>query len=276
MPRLRFLPIALLVLVGCEGASSAPRSAKPIDEGPVAEALPPIVATKPEKSDPAAALAVNAILLAHTENEPTRLEKLRKVRILRKGDWKLPDGGRSDATMEIAIWGDQYRTTFAIAATGNVPETFSLNGTQGWRFQSKLAAKPIPLDIAALEAILPEVNGDRMTLLTPLTSDKLVATIVRDGTDGGEKILRIWIGDNPPMLLHADAKTNRLQRLTYEMMENGQTVARVLRLSELTPVAGVLLPGRVEYGVGPLTFTTWNKIEYQVPGQFELSFFDKP
>ncbi len=276
MPRLRFLPFALLVLAGCDGGSAAPRTAKPIDDGPAEEALPPIQAPKPAKSDPAAALAVNAILLAHTENEPSRLDRLRKVRILRKGDWKIPDGSRSDATMEIAIWGDQYRTTFAIAATGNVPETFSLNRAQGWRYQSKLSAKPIPLDIAALEAILPEVNGDRMTLLTPLTSDKLVAAIVRDGKDGGETILRVWLGDDPPILLHVDAKSNRLLRLTYEMLENGQTVARALRLSELAPVAGVLLPGRVEYGVGPLTFTTWSKIEYQVPGQFELSFFEKP
>ena len=114
MPARRLVPVLLAILVGCEG-SKPPTKARPIDDGPVAEALPPIATPKPEKSDPAAALAVNAILMAHTNNEPSLVEKLRKVQIRRKGEWKLPDGSRSEATMEIAIWGDQYRTTFAIA-----------------------------------------------------------------------------------------------------------------------------------------------------------------
>ena len=267
------VPVILVLLVGCEGSNAPAQKARPIDDGPAAEALPPIVAPRPEKSDPAAALAVNAILMAHTDNEPSRVEKLRKVRATRKGEWKLPDGSRSEASMEIAIWGDQYRATFALAATGNIPETFSINRDKGWRFQSRIGPKEMPLEPAALEAILPEVYGDRMTLLVPLASNKLIAVVAQRG---GETILRVWIDNEPPMLLHVDPKTNRLLRLTYEMKENNQTVARVLRFSEHAPVAGVLLPGRVEYGVGPLTFTTWNKIEYQVPGQFELSFFDRP
>lgn len=282
----------ILVLMGCESSQPAPRTAKPIEEPATTETLPPVAAPKPEKSDPAALLLVNAILMAHTNNEPALVEKLRKVQIRRKGEWKLPDGSRSEATMDIAIWGDQYRTTFAIAATGNIPETFSINRDKGWRYQSKIAPKEIPLDSATLEAILPEVYGDRMTLLTPLTSPKLIAVIARNGQANGpgngqgngqgdgppesETILRVWIDQEPPMLIHIDPKTNKLRRLTYEMLENGQIVARALRLSEFTNVSGVLLPGRVEYGVGPLTFTTWSKIEYVVPGQFELSFFDKP
>ena len=276
MPARRWMPFLILLATGCGDASTAPRTAKPIDSGPATPDLPPIVAPKPAKSEPAAALAVNAILLAHTENEPSRIERLRKVRIRRKGEWKLPDGSRSSASMEIAIWGDQYRATFAIAATGNQPETLSINRDRGWRYQAKLSPKEIPLDLAALDAILPEVAGDRMTLLVPLLSEKIMAQLVNDGSSGGEKIVRVWIEDLPPMLVHADAKTNRLKQLTYEMKENGQVVARVLRLAELAPVNGVLLPNKIEYGVGPLTFTIWDKIEYEVPGQFELSFFDKP
>lgn len=276
MPARLLVLVLLAVLVGCEGTNAPSQKARPIEEGPAAEDLPPIQVPKPEKSDPAAALAVNAILMAHTNNEPSLVEKLRKAQIKRKGEWKLPDGTRSEASMEIAIWGDQYRTTFAIAATGNIPETFSINRDHGWRFNPKLAPKELPLEPAALEAILPEVYGDRMTLLVPLTSNKLVAMLARDGREGGETIVRVWIEDQPPMLLHVDPKTNRLKRLTYEMKENNQIVARALRVSEFAPVAGVLLPGRVEYGVGPLTFTTWSKIDYQVPGLFELSFFDKP
>lgn len=270
------VPALILFLIGCEGTNAPAQKARPIDDGPVAEVLPPIVAPKPEKSEPAAALAVNAILMAHADNEPSRVEKLRKVRVRRKGEWKLPDGSRSDASMDIAIWGDQYRATFAISVAGNIPETLSIHRDGGWRFQSRISPKEVPLDPAALEAVLPEVYGDRMTVLAPLLSNKLIAVVARDGREGGETILRVWIDNEPPMLLHVDPKTNRLQRLTYELKENNQVVARVLRFSEHVSIAGVLLPGRVEYGVGPLTFTTWNKIEYEVPGQFELSFFDKP
>lgn len=276
MPVRNLVPLILALLVGCGGSPPPPSAAKPIDDGPAEEALPPIAAPKPEKSEPEAAAVVNAILLAHTRSEPSLIEKLRKIRIRRKGDWRLPDGTRSEATMDIAIWGDQYRTTYSIAHTGNIPQTIAINRNKGWQFHQQFGPKEVPLDAATLEQVLPEVYGDRMTVLVPLTNPKLIAAMARPVVEGSETIVRIWIEDEPPMLLHVDPKTNRLQRLTYRMNENNQVVARALRLHDYAPVSGVMLPGRVEYGVGSLTFTTWSKIEYEVPGQFELAFFDKP
>jgi hypothetical protein len=275
----RLLLAALLVfVVGCTPGEPKVETARPIDDRmAAAEDLPPVAAARPEKSDPAAAALVNAVLMAHTKSQPSLVEKFRKVHVKRKGDWRLPDGGKSDATMEIYIGGENYRTTYALAANGNVPQTFAVTGKEGWRFQPQVSGTKIPLDSAALEQVLPEIYGDRMTVLFPLASEKLVAAVAKDGkAGGGETILRVWVGDEPPMLVHIDPTTNRVARLSYEMRENGQPVRRTLTIQDSVVVAGVLVPSRIDYGVGPVALTSWTKIEYEVPAVFEPSIFEKP
>jgi hypothetical protein len=274
MPRIRLLPFALLVLVGCDGASSSPRTAKPIDDGPVAEALPPIVAPKPEKSDPAATLAVNAILMAHTANEPSRVEKLRKAQIRRKGVFRLPELS-SNVSMDIQIWGDQYRATMALEANGNLPTIYWVSGNDGWHLPPKQPER-LPLNLAERENVFPDVRGDQMSLLAPLVSERLVAAIARPAATGVGAILRVWIGDQPPMLIVTDPATNRIARLMYEAIDAGRKVERTLRLADYAPVAGVQLPFKVMFGIGDRAITTWDKIEYEIPGQFEIGVFDKP
>jgi hypothetical protein len=274
MPLIRLLPFALLVLVGCDGASSSPRTAKPIDDGPVAEVLPPIVAPKPEKSDPAATLAVNAILMAHTENEPSRIEKLRKAHIRRKGVFRMPELN-SNVSMDIQIWGDQYRATMALEANGNLPTIYWVSGNDGWHLPPMQTAR-LPLNLIERENVFPDVRGDQMTLLVPLASNRLIAEIARPAATGTGSILRLWIDEHPPILLQTDPGTNRIARLIYEAMDAGRKVERTLRLADYKPVSGVLLPFKIVFGIGERAITTWDKIEYEIPGQFEITVFDKP
>jgi hypothetical protein len=274
MPARRWFPLLFVLAAGCGDASTAPRTAKPIDTGPAAPDLPPIVAPKPAKSDPAAALALNAILLAHTENEPSRLERLRKVQIRRKGVFRMPEAS-SNASMEIQIWGDQYRAKIALEANGNLPTVYWVSGSDGWHLPPMQPAR-LPLNLAERENVFPDVRGDQMTLLVPLASDRVVAEIARPASQDRGVMLRVWVGDWPPVLVSVDAKTGRLDRLVYEAMDAGRKVERTLRLADYAPIAGVQLPQKVLFGIGDRAITTWDKIEYEVPGQFEIGIFDKP
>lgn len=276
-------PLLVLLLVAAAGCGSdAPPAdkARPVDDGgPKALDLPPVAGPKPPQSEPAAATLVNSLLMAHTDSQPSRVDKLKKVYVRRTGTGRLIDEGgqavQSKATMDIHIWGDQYRATYAVEAKQNAPETFALNGTSGWMLLPGAGAKPLVIPPEAMENVLPDVRGDRLLFLFPLADPHLTAVVARDAL-AGDAVLRVWVGDAAPVLLSVDAKTNRLKRITYEAKITGQSTVRSLELSDLEPVAGVLLPKRVAYSVGPVLQANWTTIEYEVPGVFELSVFDKP
>jgi hypothetical protein len=273
--------LVLLLLgfaLGCERTHPAPvASAKPIEDGvPTATGLPEVRADKPAQSEAAATTLVNDILLAHTSNQPSLLERLRKAKIERSGEWQLPGLGSSKATMSIFIWGDQYRTTYKLESDGNAPNTFAVSNQSGWYANKVTQGQPAPLDRTIEEMVLPDVRADRFTLLFPLANPKLIATMAQTSKDGSDNVVRVWIEDQPPILVHADAKTNRVKRLTYETKDAGQVVVRTLTFRELETVAGVLLPKQLAFGLGNVTMTNWTKIEYEIPGVFDIGLFEKP
>ncbi len=273
MPVRQLMVIGLVCLAGCD-AAPPPSKARPIEEARAAEAIPEIDAPKPEKSEPEAAQIVNTVLLAHTNNEPSLIEKFRKVQIKRKGVFQLPDR-QSNMTMEIQMWGDQYRAKMTF---DSLPTQFSIywvSGNAGWMLPP-MAEQRVPLDLAQRENVFPDVRGDQMTVLTPLLSDKLVCTLARPQSEGNNPFVRVWIPDQPPILIEVDAKTNHISRLIYQAMDSGRKVERTLRLSDYKAVAGVMLPHKVVFGIGERPLTTWSSIHYEVPGVFDLSIFDKP
>ncbi|QEL20321.1 hypothetical protein [Limnoglobus roseus] len=269
--------LMLAVFAGCGPSTPTADTARPLDDStaPKALDLPPVAGPKPDKSEPAAATLVNAVLMAHTSSQPSMVDKLKKVHVKRKGVVRFAEV-QSNATMEIFIWGDQYRATYSAEAKGNAADTFSLNGNTGWKLLPVLGPQPSQMTPDDLDTVLPDVRGDRLLFLFPLADEKLTAVTARESKAGSDAVVRVWVGDAPPVLLSVDGKTNRLKRITYEGKESGQVATRSLELFDLAPVAGVLLPNRVQYAIGTVSLTNWTKIEYEVPGVFELSVFDKP
>lgn len=269
------LALALGLLAGCGPSTPPPDNARPVDDGVVAADLPTVAGEKPAQSEPAAATLVNAVLMAHTKSQPSLVEKLKKTHIKRRGTLRLANI-QSNATMEIFIWDDHYRATYAVESLGNIPQTFAYKGNAGWKLIPQLDPQPTPWTQPDQENALPDIRGDRLALLFPLADPKLVAVTARPSKDGSDPILRVWVGDAPPMLLSIEHGSNRLKRIGYEGKENGQTMGRALELFDFDTVAGVLLPKRVNYGVTTVQLTTWDKVEYEVPGIFETTVFDKP
>jgi hypothetical protein len=266
--------LTAVVGVGCSSSEPPREAAKPIAPAPT-YLIPDVNAAKPPQAEPKAIEWVNAVVLAHTESEPARLERIKKIKYRRTGECNLGET-KSNAKMDVWVWGDQYRATYSLEARGNQPHTFSLRGyDSGWQFNSFLGMKqPTPLNPTDLEMTVPDVRGDRFMLLAPLTEKDLIAVVA--SASENEPIVRVWNGNLAPILVHLDGKTKRMARLTYESREYGQTTTRSLTIGEYVAVNGVLLPKRVEFGLGNVTQTSWTKHEYEVPGEFELSIFDKP
>lgn len=269
------IALALGLLAGCSSSTPTPDNARPVDDSVPTADLPTVAGEKPAQSEPAAATLVNAILMAHTKSQPSLVEKLKKTHIKRRGVLRLSNA-QSNATMDIYIWDDHYRATYAVEALGNIPSTFGYKGNAGWKLLPQLDPQPTPWTQPDQENALPDIRGDRLSLLFPLADPKLIAVTARASKDGSDTILRVWIGDAPPVLLSVEHGTNRLKRIGYEGKEAGQTMDRALELFDFESIAGVLLPKRVNYGVSTVRLTTWDKVEYEVPGIFETTVFDKP
>jgi hypothetical protein len=270
----RFVLCGLLTfgVLGCGDGQPPAMPAKPIaPDGPPGQVDdPPVSGPKPDATSPPAAAGINAILMAHTSSQPSLIDRLRKVRTKRSGESRM-QGGTSPSKMELCLWGDQTRWSYFLEAQSPKPYVFSLRGSTGWH-QLPGAEKPMPLTEADLALVLPDVRAERLGLLVPLTSDKTTADLVRPATPKAGSILRVWHQDWPPMLVHTDP-TNRLAKISYEARELGRVVTRQVLFSDYEAVNGVLLPKKVEY-LGAAA-TSWTKTEYEVPGLFELDYFDK-
>ena len=127
-----------------------------------------------------------------------------------------------------------------------------------------------------IDSALPDVRAEWVASLVPLIADNIRIARVPTEKVSSETVLRFWYADQPPVILHADSKTNWITQIAFEAKDDGQTVTRMLTLGDHRPVNGVVLPHRIEFSGGPRFKCNWATVEYEFPVAIDEATFDKP
>ena len=275
MHRLIFL-VSLSAFVGCGTATKPQEFGTPIDDSPSIPTLK-IAGEKPETTEAATRELFDKIVLAHTNNQPSRIEQLRKHKQHRKGE-RIVGDFRSPLEMDVvASWPMRYRANYLHTMPDKIVHAFSFRNDTGWQNRSDIGAgQRIPILPLELDSMLPDVRAEWVASLVPLIADNIRIARVPSEKLNSEMILRFWYADQPPVILHADSKTNWISQIAFEAKDDGQTVTRMLTLSDHRPVNGVVLPHRIEFSGGPRFKCNWATVEYEFPVAIDEAIFDKP
>lgn len=258
--------------VGCEGAASKtrPQAAKPVVDGPSREKVLPVAGPRPSATDPAARDAITALILAHTENNPKALDAFRQCTVRRKGEMNQGGAMIPADCVDRAAWPDRYRGEWTFAGR---TLTIFVNGDQTLKYAPWAGHdKPVAMDGFESTNVLEDLRATWMTLLIPLSdAGSFLAERVAD-----PPALRVFVRDQPPLLLQMDAKTGLLSRVDFEKAGDGRREIWRFELSEYKTVRGVKMPGRVVYTAGRQPGAVWSSIEYEPLAEFPTGTFDKP
>ena len=268
--------LILTVVAGCGDATKPQEFGTPIDDSPSTVALK-VAGERPETTDAATRELFDKILLAHTNNQPSRIEALRKHKQHRKGE-RIVGDFRSPLEMNVvASWPTLYRANYLHAIPDKIVHAFSFRNDTGWQNRSDIGAgQRIPILPLELDSMLPDVRAEWIASLVPLIADNIRIARVPTEKVNPETILRFWYADQPPVILHVDSKTNWITQIAFDAKDDGQTVTRMLTLADHRPVNGVVLPHRIEFSGGPRFKCNWATVEYEFPVAVDDATFDKP
>ena len=134
MHRLIFL-LFLSAFIGCGTATKPQEFGTPIDDSSGAPALK-IAGDKPETTDATTRESFDKIVLAHTNNQPSRIEQLRKHKQHRKGE-RIVGDFRSPLEMDVvASWPTLYRANYLHTIPAKIVHSFSFRNDAGWQHRS--------------------------------------------------------------------------------------------------------------------------------------------
>ncbi len=266
----------LFAFIGCGSASKPQEFGTPIDDSPSTPTLK-VAGEKPETTDTATRELFDKILLAHTNNQPSRIEPLRRHKQRRKGE-RIVGDFRSPLEMDvIASWPTQYRANYLHTVPTKIVHSFSFVNDSGWQHRSDQGSNQrIPILPHEIDSALPDVRAEWVASLVPLIAENIRVARMPTEKVNSETILRFWYADQPPVILHADSKTNWITQIAFEAKDDGQIVTRMLTLSDHRPVNGVVLPHRIEFSGGPRFKCNWATVEYEFPVAINEAIFDKP
>jgi hypothetical protein len=211
----------------------------------------------PEKSDPAALEIVERAIKAHTQNNPTLLEKGKISRLTADGTIKIPVGEESQMQLVsgqrtfLARWPDEIKYTVAFKPPHSgtrvlilkSPFTWTgLNGIQDPNLKPRSVEEDMRADGYGLHWLV---------LLFPL---KVETTIVFDGRKGlgvgtpPADVVRVSIPGRPIYRLHVNPTSGLVVQIDYEHTYQLGHAHMEWILSDHKPFDGWLLPTDLKLG----------------------------
>jgi hypothetical protein len=272
-----WIPLLMLLAVGCEGNSSG-KLAQPYDDRkpPPAEKA----VEKPAQTDPTAEAILTAGLAAHSGGSPDRLSVLKSHSFVRRGKTEQNDRMVENELNVSAVWPDDYRAEFRIPARGDRPYVMALRGTTGWHFnEAEGWDRPRPFSTDEANSMAADVYAEWMMLLVPLVELKdRVAAVVPSDTVSGKPTrgVRVWAPNRIPIDLLFETGTDRLVGVKYTVTEFGGLVKKAFNVYSHTNKNGVLVPNKIDYTTSTRPRFQYPITEYEVSKSIPKERFEKP
>jgi hypothetical protein len=265
-----------LFALGCGGSAGPPvKLAKPAEQRNEGVPVFP-TAPAPATSDPAAAATAVKILAAHTSNDPSVVEKLKSVFVVRTGV-KLPGPGEAGGELPIrfeftAVWPNTYKYVFGPA----VGIGFTLLRADGRSIRA-----PDQLLLSEIEAATfhRDAFGEWLLLAVPLADPKAVFAPGPEMTVDGKKYpgLRLWMPDAPQVILSYDPESFRVVKWTYNGLSVSGVDAQIeLITSKYEATNGLYYPQTVDVRHAGMPMITFTKAIVEFPKVFDKNTFTLP
>ncbi len=267
MRRLVFL---LALVAGCDGNSvTVKQAAKPVNDQR-SEKVIAVAAAKPASTSPEAKTAIDKLLAVHTTNNVAALTAFRNCIVRRSGEMDQGETLLPAECVDRFAWPDRYRADWTFM---NSMTIFAVGDVV--RFLTAAQVEPQVLDAAQTTSSLEDIRAQWMTMLVPLLdTSRILAAVVNDTPDGTTG-LRVWVDEQPPLVLLIDAKTGLLDRVVFEKSDEGRRETWTFKLSDYKTTRGVQLPSKVVFTPGRRAGATWSKVEYEPTASFPAGTFEK-
>ncbi|MBA4187008.1 MAG: hypothetical protein C0467_03220 [Planctomycetaceae bacterium] len=230
----------------------------------------------PAASEPAAKAVIDRALGAISGNDPTRLSKAKVAKVTYQGAVKTSpqntDMTKASRVIE-TVW-----PSLALVADdfmGDFPNTaFYLRESQGWmRFGPKLNPETLP------QVLGPVIRNDLgawhwMMLGLPLSDPKAIVFGVAK-KPGGTSV-KVALPDRPVYLVTFDETSGLPVKSEYHPLENQLRVRKVFVMTEHKPVAGLLLPTKIEFTQNDLVAERWSSPNWEFPESIDPARFEQP
>jgi hypothetical protein len=269
--------LAAVITAGCSDTPRPINEAKPVRTETV-DPAPELAAVKqPEKTDPNAKAVIDAAIAAHTGDQPTLLDKLRAgFTLTRTGSIRdQPPALNPQTWVVTAAWPDRFRLSIDLPS---VQMTFCRDGAFFWQHSSGPGGGgQRPMSDRDTDDFRREATGEWLTVLFPLT-DPAAVLAPADPLPGGKPTVgvRVWHPHLTDAVVHFEADTKLLTRVTYAGRESGTPVTKEIVVLSRRPHAGVQFPERIAVKGAGRELAEWTLTAVQPLATVEAKKFREP
>ena len=236
------LLLTLLIALGCNHEPPKLTPAKRVEKPLTVEV--PNLETKPapESSEPAARMIVDAAIVAHTDDDPQKIETLRSVRIRRTGAASFSPVEKTPVESVVTMrWPNSYHIGFSLGPRQGFFLCYNAESGHS-NTNADLAAEP--MSAKQLVERRQDNSWEWLWTLVPLTDPEVVLAIDTERMIEEQPCdaIRVWHPSLADAILYFDKKSHHLRGLLYIGSEQDADIVKLNIIHTTDDFAGITLP----------------------------------
>lgn len=239
MQRILPLSLILLITVGCSNEPPKLTAAKPVEKTPTV--VIPQLERKPapQSSDPAAKKIVDAAIAAHTHGYPERIDKLRSMRLTRKGRIGPPQHWPVESVVTMRWPGEIH-----VRSDVGDYENLYLCCTGDFGMTNMLPGQPPRLEPKSLVNLRQDFTGEWLWLLYPLTLPETILAPANDEIIDGTTCegVRVWVPNLSDAVLYFDKTSHLLKGVLFIGSEQDDDILKLFTIHTTAEFEGIIMP----------------------------------